>query len=103
MRLIDADALVERIYAMKPSHCTNVSDDTFACGLVQTVYDVINFVKEAPTVDAVPLVHGEWTTKRTLEHDGEWYCSVCGYEPIVMTDDMKYCPGCGAKMNLKEE
>jgi len=45
---------------------------------------------------------GKWTTERTQEHDGEWYCSECGYEPIVMSDDMKYCPGCGRKMLLPE-
>ena len=44
----------------------------------------------------------EWTTKRTQKHDGEWYCTACDYEPIVMTDDMEYCPGCGAKMDLEE-
>ena len=45
--------------------------------------------------------HGRWTTERTIDHDGEWYCSACGYEPIVMTDDMKFCPGCGAKMTME--
>lgn len=54
------------------------------------------------SVDAAPVVHGKWTTKRTQKHDGEWYCTACDYEPIVMTDDMKYCPGCGAKMDLEE-
>lgn len=44
---------------------------------------------------------GRWTTERTSDHDGEWYCSACGYEPIVMTDDMKFCPGCGAKMTME--
>lgn len=43
---------------------------------------------------------GKWTTERTEEHDGEWYCSHCGYEPIVMSDDMEYCPGCGYKMEM---
>ena len=45
---------------------------------------------------------GKWTTERTQEHDGEWYCSECGYEPVVMSDDMKYCPGCGRKMTMPE-
>ena len=45
----------------------------------------------------VPDNAGKWTTERTQEHDGEWYCSECGYEPVVMSDDMKYCPGCGEK------
>lgn len=55
------------------------------------------------SVDNAPVVHGKWTTKRTQKHDGEWYCTACDYEPIVMTDDMKYCPGCGAKMDLEDE
>jgi rubrerythrin len=58
-------------------------------------------LEEVPTVDAAPVKHGQWTTKRTQKHDGEWYCTVCDYEPIVMSDDMKYCPGCGAKMELE--
>jgi rubrerythrin len=45
---------------------------------------------------------GKWTVERTQEHDGEWYCSECGYEPVVMSDDMKYCPGCGRKLSLPE-
>lgn len=60
-------------------------------------------LEEVPTVDAAPVKHGKWTTKRTQKHDGEWYCTACDYEPIVMTDDMKYCPGCGAKMDLEDE
>lgn len=52
-------------------------------------------------VDAVPVKHGQWTTARTLEHDGEWYCSVCGYEPIVF-ENTPYCPKCGADMRGNE-
>ena len=48
--------------------------------------------------DAVPVVHGYWTTKRTLTHDGEWYCSNCEYEPTVF-EEYSYCPNCGAKMD----
>ena len=55
-------------------------------------------MEEAPAVDAVPVVHGEWTTKRTRRHDGEWYCSVCEYEPIVFIVS-NYCPNCGAIMD----
>lgn len=61
--------------------------------------DALSLLKaqEVPDINA-----GEWTTERTQEHDGEWYCSECGYEPVVMSDDMKYCPGCGRKMLLPE-
>ena len=48
-----------------------------------------------------PERRGRWTTERTMEHDGEWYCSVCGYEPTVY-EASNYCPKCGARMEAKE-
>lgn len=42
---------------------------------------------------------GHWTTKRTLQHDGEWYCDQCEYEPTVFEDTL-FCPNCGAKMEV---
>ena len=50
-------------------------------------------LKEVPETNV-----GKWTTKRTQEHDGEWYCSVCEYEPIVFIVS-NYCPNCGAIMD----
>lgn len=89
MRLINADELRD-IYSSVPNG-------------VYTTGHIITAIDECKTVDAAPVVHGKWTTKRTQEHDGEWYCTVCDYEPIVMSDDMKYCPGCGAKMDLEKQ
>ena len=40
---------------------------------------------------------GQWITHRTQEHDGEWYCDQCGYEPTVF-EATPYCPNCGAMM-----
>ena len=100
MRLIDADKLSEQYEAsmgelLKSTNCKNISLEALSllCGA--------KIIANAPTIDAEPVVHGKWTTKRTQKHDGEWYCTVCDYEPIVMSDDMKYCPGCGAKMDLE--
>ena len=59
-------------------------------------------IKELKKQDVPETNVGKWTTERTQEHDGEWYCSECGYEPVVLSDDMKYCPGCGRKMLLPE-
>ncbi len=65
-----------------------------------------------PTADAAPVVHGRWIGKPL-------HCSVCGTAaPIrkersfkqkhegkqghhVIWRDAKYCPNCGAKMNLE--
>lgn len=45
------------------------------------------------SVDAVPVVHGEWTDK----DGGIATCSVCGDRWGVWSV-MKYCPNCGADM-----
>ena len=93
MRLIDMDKLKFPNIAIF---------DMKLHGVTVPMVRLIDLQMLMPTVDAAPVVHGKWTTKRTQKHDGEWYCTICDYEPIVMTDDMKYCPGCGAKMDLEE-
>lgn len=77
MRLIDADELEERIGG----------DDLFA--------DFVLLLRDAPTVDAVEVVHGHWIP--IPEHENK-RCSVCR---IVFSDFMLgyYCPHCGAKMD----
>ena len=64
---------------------------------VMTFNECILRVKGAPTVDAVPVVHGEWTDK----DGGIATCSVCGDRWGVWSV-MKYCPNCGAKMDGKD-
>ena len=58
-------------------------------------------IDNAPTVDAVEVVHGRWVG----HYDGSWIhkrkwltgydCSVCGNFINTMTP---YCPNCGADM-----
>ena len=60
-------------------------------------------LKYIPTIDAAPVMHGEWVTTRTIIHDGELYCSLCGQEALAECGrhtyiKSKYCPNCGAKM-----
>ena len=86
MRLIDADALLERM-----SH----TDRFFG-----VVYDI----NDAHTVDAVPVVHGRWLTweeqfpGRTPRKKSMLgvFCSTCHNHADNMSD---YCPNCGAKMD----
>lgn len=75
MRLIDADALLERMkhrkyYIGRPS-------------------DPDCLVEDAPTIDAVPVAHGLWINEN---------CSICG-QYIYQGDVRYYCPNCGAKMD----
>lgn len=81
MELIDRQALIEHLKI----HCDG-------CG------EALHCAFEAPTVDAVPVVHGRWikTVWRTK-------CSVCGFSGSLFDDPINpfnYCPNCGAKMDL---
>lgn len=60
-------------------------------------------VGNAPTVDAVPVVHGRWEPS---DYNGFCLCSVCRDCYIDKTwtigGKWRYCPTCGAKMDLEE-
>ena len=60
-----------------------------------------NDIMRFPAAD-IPVVKSYWTTKRTEQHDGEWYCANCGYEPIVF-EGSRYCANCGAIMEEDEK
>ena len=61
-----------------------------------------HLVADFPTADVAPVVHGKWE----LRHEGYghyWECSVCHTNPcIYVTRNTKFCPNCGAKMDLEE-
>lgn len=84
MRLIDADELIEKF---EPKH-------------YQDWYTpwIIARIKDAPTVEAKPVVHGKW------EYSKEYIicsCSVCGEIPDCF--EPNFCPNCGADMRKKVE
>ena len=61
---------------------------------------IISSIEKAPKADAVEVKHGEWIEKSTCVHQ----CSLC--DGVAFLDfkgkPCKYCPSCGAKMDLKE-
>lgn len=88
MRMIDADALRE-IWVCQPGH--DFEPSSF-------VYSIDN----APTIDAVPVVHGRW---KDYPDCGVTVCSACGwsieecfYDPTTLKP-YPYCPNCGARMD----
>lgn len=54
-----------------------------------------NTIADAPTVDAVEVVHGRWI------HKGAWHieCSECKHILAHISEAKNYCPYCGAKMD----
>ena len=84
MRLVDADALKEKAFGKRG-------------GLIHT-----SDIDAAPTVDAVPVVHGRW--KEDPSGYGFWICSHCGFVSEASGADIlyRYCPHCGALMDGKD-
>lgn len=81
MRLIDADALKEKITVP-------------ALGGHKRYY-VWALIDECPTIESKQEIHAHWE----INSDGYYpYCSNCKTEPKgrEMTD---YCPNCGARMD----
>ena len=65
-------------------------------------------IKRLQAVDAVPVVHGHWVTEEEAIEKDDYLlrdtCSVCGHCDWDCTEsqDFKYCPNCGAKMDGRE-
>ena len=94
MRLIDADAL-------------NLDREVELADDWKTAHEIANCVKYAPTVDAVPVKHGNWEEPqpegiRLYDKRSYAQCSVCKKKSYFGWKD-NYCRYCGAKMDLEEQ
>ena len=115
MRLIDADALIEKIRSIwrmesEPEH----KSVTWKCAMADAVILVLSVIAKMLPIDAEPVRHGRWVKDK----ERNTYCSVCDcYIPAVHCrqdyqddfsewdeeiDETDYCPHCGAKMDAKE-
>lgn len=72
MRLIDGDAVADRVKRLKSQIATRaagfVDEDSYECGAVDALYDVLTYLDEAPTVKAVPVVRGAGKEANDAEH-----------------------------------
>ena len=80
-----------------------LNDDLISRSKLLAAYDAAHkgppggarkLIVEAPTVDAVPVVHAHW--KHYSQSDD---CSNCGWSTGKYESPTPYCPGCGAKMD----
>lgn len=83
MRLVDVDDL-------GVGRC---SKDVLPAAYCAGWNGLLGLIEKAPTVDAVPVVHGAWQVTDRFKA-----CSVCGYAFARLLPD-KYCPNCGAMMD----
>lgn len=96
-RLIDADELLKENFT-----------ETFVDPLDQPIFEWI--IEQTPTIEAEPVRHGRW---KEISDDyeicaTEFECSNCkeSFCTSELSDKefrkmMKYCPNCGAKMDLE--
>lgn len=107
MRLIDVEPIIEDL-EREVELCNGALDNMDIVSNTRenlyvernTIQDLVQELKDEPTIDAVPVKHGEWII------DGEFIdCSACKqekwsrvpYEDLVKR--FKFCPNCGAKMD----
>ena len=98
-RLIDANAPLKQLSDyMEKLHCS----DDYRDGLYRGMEIAESYIKNAPTVDAVEVVHGEWVQIGYDKAMDRITCSCCKeYWNIADndTESFNYCPNCGAKMD----
>lgn len=58
---------------------------------------VQGMLDDAPTVDAVEVVHGRWYYDGVVSVNA--HCWICGEQVPVWMMKYSYCPNCGARMD----
>lgn len=107
MRLIDADTAIKFVKENTP--CIN-GETTMKC--------VERSIKNAPTIEAKPIVHAHWISAswEEDEKDGientysdEFICSNCKehlyFPDVIEKEDIgfSFCPYCGAQMDERKD
>ena len=88
MRLIDADAFEVVFFENKSEE------------FVEGATCILEMIDEASTVEAKPVVHGEWKSELGLFFP-VYRCSECNYASAL--GKTNFCPYCGADMRKKVE
>ena len=102
LKLIDANALIEEI---KKADCTSCENYGGVRCRACWVDDAIGLIDDAPTVEAVEVVHGRWEQVQRWATKAKYRCSICGREIMsaakVNIEKYPYCH-CGARMDGDE-
>jgi rubrerythrin len=93
----DITILKKQISDFKKS--INSPNSDYMTGYLSALSATEGIIAMLPTADVVEVKHGEWVTRKSIHKEEFYVCSVCK----TATDDIwRYCPNCGAKMNLSE-
>ena len=68
----------------------------------RAVSDIYHIIKDQSTIEAIPVVHGEWIGK-PLGGYSKVRCSNCKRAFLENQGKLNFCPNCGADMRKKVE
>lgn len=111
MRLIDADALLEN-YNLKDAtkYGNRDAEQQYHSYSTMMLYEIADMIEDAPTVEAVPVVRGEWEVVKgifTPGGDPLLRCPKCKSREsehmggVEFPQNWNFCPNCGADMRGK--
>lgn len=93
---ISRSAVLDRLKMLRRNY-------TLKAGYRDAMTDAIGEVRDALTIDAVPVVHARWMFHDPDQHGNRKpYCSHCHEYHLTSWSDYvrcKVCPNCGAKMD----
>ena len=90
-QLIDANDFYDTVIFTDADVFEMDANENYTSGLTRET--IKRLLDEAPTVDAVEVVHGRWKEGYLIHKYG---CSCCGVRQDKISP---YCPSCGAKMD----
>ena len=73
--------------------------ETYNDVIIKGIRRAIEIVEQRPTVEAKPIVRGEWIPEEKMVRTpfaSNYRCSICGQKNYYALT--KFCPNCGADM-----
>lgn len=97
---INREAIMK--FPIRKDHCDQEhANEHFING----IESVLEYVENLPAADVSPVQHGRWINANSRPKTYERRCTACGGRAYFcgVGCSYKYCPNCGAKMDLEDE
>ena len=92
---ISREELVEALMADYNYGWDNSQDTEYVEGVRDEYDDALTIINRIKGVDIQPIKYGRWE-----DCSNGWMCTNCFHDSA---HDTRYCPNCGARMDLKED